>query len=77
MPNYRAFMLKEDGHVDSAVVFFCPDDEAARRHASQLVADKDVELWYLDRRIQTFKAEKREGALLRDGNGSATQRLVP
>jgi hypothetical protein len=64
MPDYRAFFLR-DGHVDHAVTFACQDDEAARRHASRLVVEQDVELWQLDRRIATFRAEKPDAGGMR------------
>jgi hypothetical protein len=65
MPYYRAFFLR-DGHVDHAVTFACPDDETARRYASRLVAEQDVELWLLDRRIAAFRAEKLDASGMRD-----------
>lgn len=60
MPDYRAFILKQDGHVDRAISFVCPDDEAARSHARLLVADEDVELWQLDRKVETFRARRQQ-----------------
>jgi hypothetical protein len=55
MGEYRAYLLKEDGHVIHRLDLACPDDEAAKVHAEQLVDGHDVELWQLDRHIATLK----------------------
>jgi hypothetical protein len=41
--------------ITSAVDLFCPNDEAAKEKAKQLVDGHDVELWQLGRKIETFK----------------------
>ena len=58
MGEYHAYLLKEDGHVIHRLDLVCPDDEAAKVLAKQLVDGHDVELWQLDRRIATFKQEE-------------------
>ena len=55
MGEYRAYFLKEDGHIVQRFDLVCLDDEAAKVHAKQLVDGHDVELWQLDRHIATFK----------------------
>ena len=57
MNEYRAYILDEDGHVDRAIPFLCPDDESAKKFARQLVDGHDVELWQGDRLIATFDCE--------------------
>ena len=53
--DYRAYLLGPDGHVQNCVELRCGDEAEAIRLAKQLVGDRDVELWLLDRRIETFK----------------------
>jgi hypothetical protein len=55
MAEYRAYILAPDDHVINAVDLFCPNDEAAKEKAKQLVNGHDVELWQLGRKIETFK----------------------
>jgi hypothetical protein len=55
MGEYRAYLLKEDGHVIHRLDLVCPDDEAAKVRAKQLVDGHDVELWERARHIATFK----------------------
>jgi hypothetical protein len=56
--HYRAYIMGWDGHILSAVDLHCPDDDAAKERAKQLVDGHDVELWQLDRRIAEFKARQ-------------------
>jgi hypothetical protein len=55
MPNYRAYILAPDGRIMRPVDLECPDDEAAKEAAKQLVNIHDVELWHGARKIETFK----------------------
>ena len=55
MPEYRAYIVNDDGHFIRAVDFETRDDEAAKERAKQLVDGHDVELWQLYRKIGTFK----------------------
>ena len=54
MPEYRAYVVDDDGHFIRALEFECVDDEAAKGRAKQLVDGHDVELWQLERKIATF-----------------------
>ena len=54
MNEYRAYLLRPDGHVHSRVDLLCDHDEAAKERAKQLMDGHDVELWQLDRKIATF-----------------------
>jgi hypothetical protein len=55
MADYRAYILASDGRIANAVQLTCPDDEAAKEAAKQLVDGHDVELWQMGRKIETFK----------------------
>ena len=50
MPDYRAYIMGPDGHVQNRVDLQCTDDAEAIKLAKQLVDGYDVELWQLDRR---------------------------
>ena len=55
MQEYRAYIVGNDGHFLRAVDILCEDDATAKEHAKRLVDGHDVELWQLDRKIETFK----------------------
>jgi hypothetical protein len=55
MPDYRAYIIGQDGHFQSSVVLTHDDDDSAREAAKQLVDGHDVELWLRDRKIATFE----------------------
>jgi hypothetical protein len=61
MPDYRAYILRPDGHVHSRVDLDCQDEAQAREKAKALVDGFDVELWELDRRIEQFKGSDSPG----------------
>jgi hypothetical protein len=45
MPDYRAYIVGPDGHIQSRVDLICKDETAAKEQAKQLVDGHDVELW--------------------------------
>ena len=55
MQEYRAYIMGPDGHVQSRIDIRCDDEAEAIRLAQQLVDGHDVELWQLDRQIETFR----------------------
>jgi hypothetical protein len=55
LAGYRAYIIGIDGQFLRAIELVCPDDEAAKEYAKQLVDGHDVELWQQDRKIETFK----------------------
>jgi hypothetical protein len=61
MQGYRAYILREDGHVQDRVDLVCEDEAEARKLARQLVDGHDVELWQLDRKIETFRHNRGPG----------------
>jgi hypothetical protein len=55
MQDYRAYIMGADGHVQNRVDLQCADDAEAIKRAKQLVDGRDIELWQLDRHVQTFR----------------------
>jgi hypothetical protein len=55
MQDYRAYIMGPDGHVQNRVDLQCANDVEAIKLAKQLVDGYDVELWQLDRHIETFR----------------------
>ena len=55
MAEYRAYVIGADGHFIRAVELVCPDDDAAKDCAKQLVEGHDIELWAGDRKVAAFK----------------------
>ena len=54
MPDYRAYLLDQDGHIKLRVDLACEDEATAKERAKQLVQGHAVERWQGDRRIKTF-----------------------
>jgi hypothetical protein len=55
MPEYRAYLIGEDGHFQDAVPLICDDDADAMEKAKRLVDNRDVELWERARKVATFE----------------------
>ena len=55
MQEYRAYIIGPDGHVQSRVDLRCKDVAEAFEQAKQLADGHDVELWQLDRYIETLR----------------------
>jgi hypothetical protein len=55
MPEYRAFLVGEDGHFTGFEEMVCDDDAAALERAGQLVDGHDVELWNGARLVKLLK----------------------
>ena len=56
MPEYRAYLIGQDGLFFNAEFIRCENDEAAIQAARQLVDGHDVELWLGDRKVAKFDA---------------------
>ena len=56
MPEYCAYLLSKDGHIQHRIDLIAADDDAAKERANMLVdrCDSDIELWQFDRMIATF-----------------------
>jgi hypothetical protein len=55
MAEYRAYIIGTDGQFLRAVEILCPDDDAAKEYAKQLVDGHDIELWQGERQIAKFQ----------------------
>jgi hypothetical protein len=60
MPEYRAYLVGEDGHFYEAVPLVCSGDSEAIEKASRLADKGKVELWERTRKVAAFerKCEK-------------------
>ena len=58
MNEYRAYLVRPDGRIQSRVDLICEHEEAAKEKAKRLVDGHDVELWQLDRKIATFTSNQ-------------------
>ena len=63
VPDYRAYVIGNDGHVLKRHDFECLDDLAALEYARQYVVGKDVEVWQLDRVVGTLHTAERDRSL--------------
>ena len=61
--DYRAYIMGPDGHIENRVELQCDHDDEAVGLAKQLVDGHDVELWQLDRHIETFRHTSKRLAL--------------
>ena len=60
MPNYRAYIIGEDGHfLGAEILSECADDEAAAKAAQKLLDGHDVELWDRNRLVIRLSSEKK------------------
>jgi hypothetical protein len=55
VPEYKVYVLRDDGHVISRVDLFCDGVEHAKESAKAIVDDKPVELWDGSIRIARFE----------------------
>ncbi|EIG57000.1 hypothetical protein Bra1253DRAFT_01638 [Bradyrhizobium sp. WSM1253] len=58
MPEYRAYILGSDGHIQLRLELDCADEPTASERAKQLVNRQDVELWEGARKIATYRPEE-------------------
>jgi hypothetical protein len=62
MPDYRAYIVGDDGHFQASRVIQAPDDDAAVEAAKKFVDGHDVELWHLDRKIAVLPRNDQTGS---------------
>jgi hypothetical protein len=55
MAEYRAYVIDDDGHINSFRGFVCDTDEDATVWAKQMVDGHDVELWSGDRLVTRLR----------------------
>ncbi len=58
MPEYRAYILGSDGHIQLRLELDCVDEPTASERAKQLVNGQVVELWEGARKIATYRPEE-------------------
>jgi hypothetical protein len=61
MPEYRAYLVGSDDHIQNAVYLNCADDDQAIILAKEFADGHDVELWQLDRKVATFPKVLKNG----------------
>ena len=54
MPEYRVYVIGQDGHFLKSEHLDCADDDDAIEAAKQLIDGHDIELWQRDRRVAQF-----------------------
>jgi len=61
MPEYRAYIIRPDGHIHYRVDLVCKNEADAKEQAKALVDSFDVELWELDKVLERFKGSSPHG----------------
>ena len=65
MQEYRVYIIGPDDHVQSRVDLRCSKEAEAILLAKQFVDGHNVELWQLDRHIETFSHTSERPILMR------------
>jgi hypothetical protein len=61
MPDYRAYIIGQDGHfLSGEILSECADDEAAEKAAQKLVGGHHVELWDSSRLVIRLLSKKKK-----------------
>ena len=58
MPEYRAYLIDDEGHIKASTLVSATGDAGAMDRARRLTDDHDVEVWDRDRRIGTLKRDR-------------------
>lgn len=58
MQEYRAYVMGQDGHIESRIDIVCRNENDAKQRAKALVDGHDIELWQADRVIAKFRHEE-------------------
>jgi hypothetical protein len=61
MPDYRVYVIGQDGHFINVIDLSCEDDHAAIKSTKPLIDGHDLELWQRDRRIARFDSRTEGG----------------
>ena len=56
--DYRAYFLDDQGRIRACLDCSCPDDAVARRFAADAFDGRAMELWNLDRLVETYPARE-------------------
>ncbi|UWU75443.1 hypothetical protein N2603_36265 [Bradyrhizobium huanghuaihaiense] len=62
MPEYQAYVIGEDGHIQQRIDLVCADDGEAKERAKSLVGVHAIELWQGDHKLATFEPDPAERA---------------
>lgn len=57
MPEYQAYVIGEDGHIQQRIDLVCADDGVAKDRAKSLVGIHAIELWQSDHKLGTFEPD--------------------
>jgi len=57
MPEYQAYVIGDDGHVQQRIDLTCADDDAAKERAKSLMDTLAVELWRSEQKLATFEPD--------------------
>jgi hypothetical protein len=58
MPEYRAYIIGRDGHIQHRIDLVCEHEADAMAQAKHLVDAQDVELWQGARKVARFFHEE-------------------
>ncbi|BBO03343.1 MULTISPECIES: hypothetical protein [Bradyrhizobium] len=54
MPEYQAYDIGEDGHIQQRIDLICADNGEAKERAKSLVDIYPIQLWQSDHKLATF-----------------------
>lgn len=54
MPDYRVYVIGNDGHFFTSHPLICADDAEAIESARKLISRHGIELWQRDRKVTVF-----------------------
>jgi hypothetical protein len=57
MPEYRVYVIGEDGHIKLRIDLDCADDDLAKEQAKSLVDSHPIEFWQSARKVATFEPD--------------------
>jgi hypothetical protein len=58
MPEYRAYLVGQDGHFVGSESLVCRDDGEAIAEARRLLDGRDIEVWSGERFVLKMEAKK-------------------
>jgi hypothetical protein len=59
MPDYRVFLIGDDGHVKAAEAYTCDTEEDACKQAQAIMTNcPEREVWCLDRKVAVIPNEQ-------------------
>jgi hypothetical protein len=59
LADYRIYVVGIDDHYTEEIFLECPDDDAAKETANELVDGHDVELWQHERLVAKFACKSK------------------